>query len=258
MLGDGVPLLLLHQAPMTSGQFDSVYELLAARGVQAIGIDMPGFGMSDPTPSTPTINDYAKVIPPVLDSLGLEHVAVLGHHTGALVAAEAAVAYPSRVSKLVMNGPLLANEEERARFFNGTHQWELRYCARPRAEHMVELFEIRDRFAKGSVSPAKLSSYVVQALLERGAFWYGHHAAYTYDLATQLPRITQPTLILTNTGDMLYEHALRVRQLRPDFAFHALVGGGVDIVDQQPEAWTDAVVSFLCGADSEHDRRRTA
>src|SRR5690606_19472024 len=59
MLGQGAPLLLLHQAPMTSSQFDSVYEFLAAQGVQAIGIDMPGFGMSDPTPFTPTISDYA-------------------------------------------------------------------------------------------------------------------------------------------------------------------------------------------------------
>lgn len=260
MLGQGAPLLLLHQAPMTSSQFDSVYEFLAAQGVQAIGIDMPGFGMSDPTPFTPTISDYARVVPTVLDNLGLDRAAVLGHHTGALVAVEAAVSYPDRVSTLIINGPLLATEQERTAFLTGNHQWELGYRARPRAEHMVELFAIRDRLASGTISPEQLSGYVVQALLGRGAFWHGHHAAYTYDLAKQLPRIEQPALILTNTGDMLYEHALRVHRLRPDFDFHALEGGGVDIVDQQPQGWTDAVTSFLRKASWASDPRenRTA
>jgi hypothetical protein len=35
--------------------------------------------------------------------------------------------------------------------------------------------------------------------------------------------------------------------LRPDFAFVALEGGGVDVVDQLPEAWSAAVVEFLSG-----------
>jgi hypothetical protein len=33
--------------------------------------------------------------------------------------------------------------------------------------------------------------------------------------------------------------------LRPDFAFVALEGGGIDVVDQLPEAWTRAVARFV-------------
>lgn len=62
--------------------------------MRAIGVDMPGFGGSDPTPDTPTIADYAQVVPAVLDALGLEKAAILGHHTGALAATEAAVLFP--------------------------------------------------------------------------------------------------------------------------------------------------------------------
>jgi len=244
-IGDGTPLVLLHQAPMTSGQFDNVYARLAAHGLTAIGIDMPGFGMSDPTPFTPTVADYAQVVPPVLDSLGIERAAVLGHHTGALVATEAAVRFAERVAAVIINGPLLVTEEARAEFFQKLHQWELGYAATPHAGHMVELFDIRDRMAGATIPPDRLSDYVVQALIGRGAFWYGHHAAYTYDQAEVLPRISQPGMILTNTGDMIYSHALRARELRPDFAFVALEGGGVDIVDQQPDAWSEAVAGFL-------------
>jgi pimeloyl-ACP methyl ester carboxylesterase len=244
-LGAGKPLILLHQAPMTSGQFDNVYEPLARRGFRAIGIDMPGFGMSDPTDFVPTVTDYAKVVPAVLDMLGIDTAFLLGHHTGALAATEAARHYPDRISALVINGPLLVDEAEWDGFVNGLHQWELGYGARPEAAHMAELFNIRSRFAAGSVPDDRISDYVVQALIGKGAFWYGHNAAYAYRQAEVLPEIKQPTLILSNTGDMIYPHAVRAHELRPDFAFVALEGGGVDIVDQQPEAWADAVANFL-------------
>jgi pimeloyl-ACP methyl ester carboxylesterase len=244
----GAPLVLLHQAPMTSNQFDMVYAPLAALGIRAIGIDMPGFGQSDPTDFVPGAADYAQIVPPVLAALGLAQAAVLGHHTGALVAAEAARLYPDQVSKLVLNGPLLVSDEELASFMAGLHKWELLYAARDEAAHMVELFGIRNRLASGTIPAARLSDYVVQALVGRGPFWYGHHAAYTAPLATTLPQITQPTLILSNTGDMIYPHAVRAHEMRPDFEFFALEGGGVDIVDQQPDEWAAAVAKFVHAA----------
>jgi pimeloyl-ACP methyl ester carboxylesterase len=247
VLGDGTPLVLLHQAPVTSDQFAAVYAPLARRGFRAIGIDMPGFGMSDPTDFVPGVDDYARIVPPVLDALGIGRAAILGHHTGALVATEAALQFPDRIGALIVNGPLLASESEHAAFMAGLHKWELGYAARPEAAHMVELFGIRDRLAHGAIPAARLSDYVVQSLIGRGPFWYGHHAAYAYRQADTLPKVTQPGMILTNTGDSIFPHAERARALRPDFAFVALEGSGIDIVDEQPEAWADAVASFLHG-----------
>jgi hypothetical protein len=44
-----------------------------------------------------------------------------------------------------------------------------------------------------------------------------------------------PTLLLTNTGEDLYEATQRSRDLRPDFfAYQALQGGTHDIIDEQP------------------------
>jgi hypothetical protein len=33
--------------------------------------------------------------------------------------------------------------------------------------------------------------------------------------------------------------------MRPDFAFFELQGGGIDIVDQQPREWVNAIDQFL-------------
>ena len=244
-LGDGAPIVLLHQAPMTSGQFDHVYAPLAARGFQAIGIDMPGFGLSDPAPSVPGVDDFARAVPPVLDALGLSTAAILGHHTGALVATEATLQCPERFTALILNGPLPITDDERQAFMDGLHLRELGFKALPHARHMVDMFDVRDRLAQGSISDARLSDYVVQAMTGRGAYWHGHHAAYQYRHDETLPRITHRTLILTNTGDLIFDHAKKAHAIRPDFAFVALDGGGVDIVDQQPEAWADAVSAFL-------------
>ncbi len=244
-LGEGHPLVLLHQAPSTSGQFDNIYALLAARGCQAIGIDMPGFGMSDPTDFVPRVEDYATVVPAVLDALGIAQAAILGHHTGALAATEAAIQFPERITRLIVNGPLPVTEEERAEFLATGHQWELAWKAQPGGAHLAELFAIRERFAAGTVPLDRISDYVIHALIGRGAFWYGHHAAYVYRHDESLAKVTQPGMFLTNTGDMIYPLALKAQAIRPDFAFVELPGGGVDIVDQQPEAWADAVAAFV-------------
>lgn len=246
--GHGRPLVLLHQAPMTSGQFDRVYAPLAAHGLHAIGIDMPGFGGSDPTPHPPGVADYGAVVPAVLDALGLPQAALLGHHTGAMAAAESALAFPRRISALVLNGPLLVSEAERQAFDDGLHPRERAFRALPDAAHMVAMFQTRARLAAGSIDDERLSDYVVQALSGRGPYWWGHHAAYHHDMASALARLRLPTLILTNSGDLIHDSALRARQLRPDFAWHCLAGGGIDIVDQQPQAWADAVATFLAQA----------
>jgi pimeloyl-ACP methyl ester carboxylesterase len=245
--GAGVPIVLLHQAPMTSGQFDYLYPELAARGLRAIGIDMPGFGMSDAVGTVPTVQDYAQVVPAVLDALGIAAAVVGGHHTGALVSAEAALRFPDRVRAVVLNGPALFDDGDRTAFEIGLHQRELGLVPAPGAAHMVDIFNTRDRLAKGSVSVERISDYVVQALMGQSPYWHGHYAAFHYRMEPTLRALRQPGLILTNTGDMIHDHALRAHAIRPDFVYHALEGGGIDIVDQQPAAWAEAVATFVAG-----------
>lgn len=249
MLGDGIPLILLHQAPMTSGQFDWVYEPLARRGVQAIGVDMPGFGMSDMTPMVPRAEDLAACVPPVLDALGLARSAILGHHTGALVATEVAIQFPERISALIMNGPMPLTDAERDAFLATSHKREKDNVPVSGGAHFNVIFKAREHLAAGTIPLTRISEYAVQALMGQAPYWYGHYAAFQYRHDLSLPRIACRALILTNTGDVIYDHAKRAQAIRPDIPLVALQGGGVDIVDQQPEQWADTVVAFLKGDD---------
>jgi pimeloyl-ACP methyl ester carboxylesterase len=245
-LGAGAPLVLLHQAPMCARQFDAVMPLFSAAGVRPIAIDLPGFGGSDGPGAPPTIADYAASIPCVLDKLELDQADVLGHHTGALVATELALGFPGRVGKLILNGPAPLTPEEQAVFREDAARREKASAMIEKdGSHLSKAFEHRAAYVAGSVPLERVQHYVLWMASVTAPLWYGHNAAFSYDHSGGMARIRHPTLILTNTGDLLYEHALRARSLRPDFAFVALEGGGVDVVDQLPQAWTAAVVAFL-------------
>ncbi len=245
--GTGRPLVLCHQAPMSSRQFDSVYPVFASRGIRAIGIDTPGFGNSDPTDFVPKVEDWAKAVPAVLDQLGLSQVDILGHHTGALVATEVALQFPDRIRYLILAGPLPLEDEERQNFLDGVEEREINFVYQTDGSHLVDRFAVRYRMYGPGADPKLITRYTAEQLIGSDPFWYGHYAAFKYNHNASIPKIKHRTLILTNTGDQIYEHAKWTKRMRPDFAFTELQGGGIDIIDQQPEAWVNAIAEFMEG-----------
>ncbi len=243
--GEGLPLVLCPQAPQTSRQFTNVYEPLKRRGVRAIGIDTPGFGESDPAPFVPTVEDWAAAIPAVLDRLGIAQADVLGHHTGGMVATEVALQFPDRVRRLIINGPLPIGEAERAEFLRYVEDAEINFVYQPDGSHLQRAYQVRGDMYGDDADPRTITRYAVEQFQGYAPFWTGHHAAFMYDHEPALKQLRHPTLILTNTGDQIYENARLARDMRPDFAYVELQGGGIDIVDQMPEEWADAVAAFL-------------
>lgn len=243
--GEGTPLLLCHQAPQTSRQFENVFEPLSRRGIRAIAMDMPGYGESDALGFVPAVEDWAAVLPDFLDALGLDEVHLLGHHTGGLVATEAALLMPERVRSLIINGPIPMSLEARKTALEWVREAEIEATYDADANHMLEAFKVRHELFGENADPATITRYTVERFQGYAPYWIGHHAAFLYDHADAIARLDTPTLILTNTGDQVYDDALEARRLRPDFDYCELEGGGIDIVDQQPEAWADAVAAFV-------------
>lgn len=239
------PLLLLHQSPQSTRQFESAFKPLVARGIRFIAVDTPGFGFSDPTPMIPKLEDWAPAIVAVLDHLGIEQADVLGHHTGALIATEVALQNPQRVRRLILNGPFPITEAERALYIAAGERMHAAGVDVVDGSHMLKSFENRVRMWGANPDPGIITRITAAKYQSLGPYWWGHYAAFRYDHAAALKRLTHRTLILTNTGDDIYKLAQRAHALRPDFAYVEIQGGTHDIVDQQPEAWCDAVVAFL-------------
>lgn len=238
--GAGAPLLLLHQSPLSGAMFAPALPLLT--GVEAVAIDTPGFGLSDSPPGPVAIEDYAEALLPVLDALGWARPHLLGHHTGAAIAAAFAARHPDRVARLVLNGVPLFSPEERAHF-EGFRFGPLR--PEPDGNHLLAAWNQRLAATPGWTDLDAMHGHVVAMLAVNRTYWWGFQAAMAYDIAPDLAAIRAPALILTNTGEDLYAASRRAAALRPDFAFVALDGGTHDIVDEQPAAWARAVSDFL-------------
>src|SRR6185503_13663853 len=80
--GSGPAVVLRHESPRSSVALVRHLEALAPR-FTAIGIDTPGYGLSEPLDvEQPSIADYAADFGPTLDALGIDRCAILAVHTG--------------------------------------------------------------------------------------------------------------------------------------------------------------------------------
>lgn len=243
--GAGEPVLFLHQSPLSSSQFLAVMDRFAARGFHALAIDMPGFGLSDAAAEPVMLAGYVSAARAALDHFGWRSASVVGHHTGAVIGGLLAVDAPERVARLVLNGfPLLtdAEREHFRSFYFGPAE------PKPDGSHLLQAWNNRLRSTPGWTDLALMHRYTVEALVSGATNWKAFPLIVNADLRGLLASVRVPTLLLTNTGEDLYEATRRAHAVRPDFAFAELAGGTHDIVDEQPDAWTSVVAQFLRAA----------
>ncbi|XXY49976.1 alpha/beta fold hydrolase [Sorangium sp. So ce269] len=102
---EALPVVLVHGMVGHAGFWEAPLSHAAGRR-RAIAMDLRGHGASEPPPGA----DYAPSacaadVLAVLDALGLERVALVGHSFGTLVAIAAAAAHPDRIARLVLADP---------------------------------------------------------------------------------------------------------------------------------------------------------
>ena len=111
--GKGTPLVLLHGYPLDSHLWDDVAPLLEDT-FDSILPDLRGFGESTTVDSPYTMDDYASDIAGLLDQLGIQKAAIVGHSMGGYVALAFARLYPERVSGLgLVSSQVLADPPDR-------------------------------------------------------------------------------------------------------------------------------------------------
>ncbi|TPL01524.1 MULTISPECIES: alpha/beta fold hydrolase [unclassified Mesorhizobium] len=98
--GSGAPVLLIHGVGMDAAIWQPQIAAMQDR-FDVIAVDMLGHGASPLPLENAGLSDFAEQAIRLLDHLGLDRVAVVGHSMGALVAQEIALRAPARVSALV-------------------------------------------------------------------------------------------------------------------------------------------------------------
>ena len=242
--GTGLPLLLLHQSVCSSDEYSGVIPILS-KTYRVIAMDTLGYGESDKPPRVYQMPDYARSVVSFLNSLGIDKVSVVGHHTGASIAVELAATYPERVNKLVLSGCPFYKERnmemvpEYAKYFepmqikeDGSHLWKVWEKARsfsPKAP--VELhYEIAVEYFKAG---------------PRGE--EAHWTCLLFDARPRLPLIKCPTLVLSGRNDLFRPAVEEIKNLIPRSKSLIIegVGTGPAITRKNPEAFAEAVLNFL-------------
>lgn len=194
--GTGRTILMLHQAPRSLDEFAEVQDELS-RDFRTIAMDMRGFGQSAPLPAPQTIEAIAEGVPALLDSIGVDSVVLLGHHTGAVVAQETAAAYPERVEALVLSGMPWIGPERRAREDGvGVDDAE----TAEDGSHLVDLWQQRLPYYPDG-RPDLLDRFIRDALAPGVDPAEGHRACERYEMEERIGLVRCPVLVLKPSKD---------------------------------------------------------
>jgi pimeloyl-ACP methyl ester carboxylesterase len=232
-------LLCLHETPLTGQMFDGVQRILG-RDRSVYAPDLPGYGASDAPAAQPRIEDYAAAMGDFLDTMRLRQIDIMGWQTGALVAAELAIARPAQVRRLVWGAVPVLNDAERAEFTRSPWPGP----ASEDGSHLQREWRRATTAGKRPL-PALIASRRIGAMLQSGAeASWGMHAAVKYPADQRLGLVTQPVLIL-RPADEYWESTPCVRELVPKARILEFSGYGAGLCETVPEAVADAVAAFL-------------
>jgi pimeloyl-ACP methyl ester carboxylesterase len=243
------PLLLLHQSPASSSDWFAIIPFLQVAGLRVIAMDTPGMGLSDPPPRAPVIADYADIVPLVLDHAGVASAHLLGHHTGAQIAIDAAARHGDRVRSASLYGAPMMTEAELEAYWNQIVPREkdgALFRPVPGGNNLTEHFTR----VEGMFGTVAAQRSLLNALTAGPLFWYGHNAALRYDMAPALRAATQPLLLIGHPGEMLLSNTQAAAALRPDAELAMLELDCAMAMDADPKGLAETVIRFIARVEA--------
>src|SRR5205823_13755794 len=98
----GTPVIFIHGLGASLYAWRKNLAPVMAAGFRVVALDLRGFGSSDKPAHGYTNAAYARLVVALMDSLHLPDAVLVGHSMGGEIAAEVAIAFPTRVRGLVL------------------------------------------------------------------------------------------------------------------------------------------------------------
>jgi len=239
--GAGEPLLCLHQTPRSWDEYRELLPLLAGQH-RVVAMDTLGMGASAPPQGVASIEAYAAGAAALVDALDLGPVAVMGHHTGGVIALELAASRPELVRRLVLSSTPWVDAASRQRRAGRPPIDQVEVA--DDGSHLVELWRRRQAFYPPG-RPDILERFVRDALAARDPE-EGHLAVGRYRMEDRVGLVTAPTLSIGASGD---PHAFpdhpRLAAALVDVTTAVIDGGTVALLEERADDVAPLVLDFL-------------
>ncbi|MFT7600151.1 MAG: pimeloyl-ACP methyl ester carboxylesterase [Acidimicrobiales bacterium] len=242
----GPPILVMHINQRSSAMYQELAAELAPHR-RVIALDHPSFGMSDHVLGEPRIPDYGRWAFELLDQLGIEEVVLLGEAVSAIIAADMAVAEPSRVPQLVMvNCPLWDDQASRSTDMGDirpqrpadTTGWPLTRTVEWVLEH--------DAIHAPNKPTQEWMDRMNRAQMEAGRDrWQLVNAMDAYDLAPTLLLVAAPTLLVWGEHFIYAANRDGLTSRIADHREQVIPGGRFDMCFEKHVEVGAAVAEFL-------------
>ena len=236
-------VLCVHGYCQSSSYWVPTLDHLAAAGARGLAPDLPGFGASASAPGPYTMEAYADGLVALLDSRGLDRVALVGGSMGGVVAQHLTLRNPDRVSRLLLVATGAATADPAAALARAdaiaTAPWD--------TEAVVPVVA---GFFRLPPPPTRMTEYrrIALAASHRAVVDAARSNAGSRTLE-RLGEIRVPTLIIQGRHDRSRtpEHGAAMRDSIPGARLVVLEGSGHTPQIEEPEAFHAVALSFLLG-----------
>ena len=260
--GDGPPLLLVHGWPESWYAWRLLMPTLA-RDFQVIAVDQRGMGLTDKPRDGYDAGTLAGDLAALMDALGHQRFAVVGHDTGYIISYALAADHPDRVDRLALaeipgppgvapSPPLFTPDSVNNRVwhipFNRVNNEVTEQLVRGREDIF---FGYEFAIQGGKKLPDEVQRYYFDLFSDpdtlRGSF--GLYRAWGTTLTQNEQRKTRPLTmpVLAIGGELSYgEHVGEaMRRLADDVESVVIPGAGHWVAEEAPEELLAALSRFL-------------
>lgn len=214
--GSGNPLILLHGNSGDCGYFEHQMEPFS-QYFRVIALDTRGHGQSPRGEAPFTIRQFAEDLRCFMDEKGIDKADIVGFSDGGNIAMIFAMKYPERVDRLILDG---ANLDPSGVKWSIQFQIDFGYW-------MASMFANKDPEAKANAEMLGLMVNDPDVKPE------------------ELTQIQVPTLVMAGDKDIIKEAHTRLIAAHIPGAQLLFLHGGHCVASENPDAFNQAVLSFL-------------
>jgi pimeloyl-ACP methyl ester carboxylesterase len=246
-VGAGQPILLIHGFPLDHSMWDRQVEQLSSRS-RVLAVDLRGFGKSDVTAGTVSMEQFADDLAGLLDGLGVrEPVVLCGLSMGGCIAWQFIRKYPHRVKALIAcDTRVVADTADGAEGRFKTAEKALSTGAVVVAEAMIpKLFA--DQTRENSPAIVESTRQVILKTKPDGLAAGLRGLATRPDVTKQAHQCQLPTLAIVGEHDVIstVEEMRGWSTAMPNAQLVVVPGAGHMAPLENPQVVNDAIENFL-------------